>query len=135
MKNVFKLSFPILWMLCIIGGCSNPNHAEAPFIHSSIDKEFPIPQHAKLAEGKANNPMIEKYAKYQLKNIGGEQGLYPSPEYLNEIKKWGWTKEDQMGHLHVFKKGKKIIWLTIEKDEFTLSKVKHLIDKNPNNAK
>lgn len=104
----------------LLGACSQ----QSSYKPSSINDDFPVPENAQLQEGEANNPKIEKYARYKWKKSNEIQSI--PGDYLNEIDRNGWKerKEEQMGALRVFEKNGNIMWITTHDDFFTLSQLK-----------
>ncbi|GEL77399.1 hypothetical protein [Tenuibacillus multivorans] len=119
--NLIKVGLFILSLLCLIG--YTPSYdANDGFKESTIQSDIPVPVHAQANDVNINNPNIKKGKKYNLENIGGENGLYRPQEYFQELENWGWQelKVNQMGHVHFFKKGKIIISIVIKEDNFNL---------------
>jgi len=105
----------------LMAGCSNDISYKSLGTHSN----FPIPENAKVTKGKAENPNIEKYVKYNWKEAD-EIGSIPT-SYLKEIKSKGWVEheEDQLGAVRFFEKNETVIALSTHDGFFTLSKVKN----------
>lgn len=118
----------LLWMV----GCSSSQNEINGYKKSGINDEIPVPTNAESGKVKFDNSNIKKGEKYSLKNIGGEQGLYPPHEYFEEIKDWGWEElqSEQMGHIYFFKKGNTIISLEIKEDYFHLYEMEEEFDLN-----
>lgn len=59
---------------------------------------------------------------YELKNIGGEQGLYPPLDYFQKLADTGWVEleEERMGHIHFLKKDTTVIAIEIREDTFEI---------------
>ncbi len=127
MMKTYKCRFYLLLLvvLCLVG-CSPSGDKNVSYKKAGINEEFPVPANAKSSDVQFDNPTIKKGEKYQLKNIGGEQGLYPPSEYFEEINSWGWEllKEEQMGQANFFKKGTTIISIVIHEDDFELYEMK-----------
>ena len=114
-----------LLLLCLVG-CSSSYDEITSYKKSGINEDFPVPANAESSEAQFENPYIKKGEKYSLKNIGGEQGLYPPSDYFEEINIWGWEelKEEQMGQAHFFRKGNTIISIVIKEDYCELYEMK-----------
>lgn len=110
---------------CLIG-CSSTNEEITSYKKAGINEDFPVPANAESSKAKFDNIYIKTGEKYSLKNIGGEQGLYPPSDYFEEINNWGWEelKEERMGHVHFFSKGNTIISIVIKEDHFELYEMK-----------
>ncbi|MGG0642995.1 hypothetical protein ABE021_03460 [Sporosarcina gallistercoris] len=110
-----------LLLLCLVG-CSSSYNEIISYEKAGINQDFPVPAKAESSKVQFDNPYIKKGEKYRLKNIGGEQGLYPPSDYFEEINTWGWEvlKEEQMGHANFFRKGNTIISIVIHEDYFEL---------------
>ncbi|REB05477.1 hypothetical protein DVB69_14460 [Sporosarcina sp. BI001-red] len=123
-KDRFYLLLLVV-VLCLVG-CSPSSDKTDGYKKAGINEEFPVPATAKSSDVQFDNSTIEKGKKYRLKNIGGEQGLYPPSEYFEEINLWGWEllKEEQMGHANFFKKGTTVISVVIHEDDFELYEMK-----------
>ncbi|KRE24901.1 hypothetical protein [Paenibacillus sp. Soil522] len=91
---------------------------EAGYKKSAINEDFIVPTNAEQQEIDFDNPNILKGSKYKLKDIGGEQGLYPPLRYFQELEKSGWgeLKDKRMGHVHFFKKDKTVISVVVKED-------------------
>lgn len=115
----------VLLVYCLVG-CSPSDDKMNSYKKAGVNEEFPVPAKAEPGQVQFDNPYIQKGEKYKLKNIGGDQGLYPPSDYLEEINAWGWEvlKEDQMGHTNFFKKGTTIISIVIHEDDFELYEMK-----------
>lgn len=119
-----------LFIICLLflclGGCSSTNEEITSYIKAGINEDFPVPANSESSKAKFNNIYIKTGEKYSLKNIGGEQGLYPPSDYFEEINNWGWEEleEERMGHVHFFSKGNTIISIVIKEDYFELYEMK-----------
>lgn len=91
---------------------------------SSINAEIPIPKNAKEIEviTNSNNPNIKIGAKYELDNIGGEQGLYRPDSYFNKLSDDGWIEleDKRLGHVQFFEKKDTVIAIEIHEDSFDI---------------
>ena len=105
MTNI-KVALAICFALLFLAGCSSSYEEITSYKESKINEDFPVPSKAKVSEGQFNNPHIKKGEKYNLKNIGGKQGLYPPADYFEQISLEGWREleEEKMGHVYFFKK-------------------------------
>ena len=122
-----SISKYITCVICLLlFGCSPSINETNSYKKAEINEEIPVPANAKLSTETFDDPNIEKGEKYILKNIGGEQGLYPPKEYFEEIKNWGWEelKSEQNGHVHFFSKGETIMSIVIKEDYFQLYEMK-----------
>ena len=83
------------------------------YTSSALHQDLPVPANAKLIESKAysDHPTLSRSETYELKNIGGEQGLYPPVE----------LEEERMGHVHFLNKGDVQIAIQIQENTFQLS--------------
>ncbi|MFK2824605.1 hypothetical protein QYG89_02685 [Bacillus sp. B190/17] len=113
-------------LVVLIAGCSSSYNEEAGYKQSTIYNDFPVPENAEPQEAKFGNPNIEKGVKYELKNIGGEQGLLPPERYFQELEERGWKeeKDKQMGSVHLFKKDDTVMLVDIKQDYFNLYQMK-----------
>ena len=112
----------LLWLV----GCSSTHNEISSYKKAGINKDIPVPANAELSKVKFGNHNVKNGGKYILKNIGGEQGLYPPNEYFEEIKNWGWEelKSEQMGHAYFFRKADAIFSIVIKEDYFHLYEMK-----------
>lgn len=110
----------ITFLLALLVSCGQEISYKSLATHSN----FPIPENVKLTVGKAENPNIEKYAKYKWKEADEIESIPAS--YLKVIKRKGWveSEEEQLGAARFFEKNKTVITLTIHDGFFTLSKMK-----------
>lgn len=115
----------LLLLLCLVG-CSPSDDEIVSYKEAGINEDFPVPANAESSKVQFDNPYIKKGEKYRLKNIGGEQGLYPPSDYFEEINNWGWEmlKEEQMGNANFFRKRNTIISIVINEDYFELFEMK-----------
>lgn len=84
----------LLLIISAMAGCSNVYSHDEGYRMSLINYSFPVPKNSSEMKPEACTGEITKSSKYKLKNIGGENGETPQPDYLNEIKEWGWTPLD-----------------------------------------
>ncbi|WP_426334458.1 hypothetical protein ACN9MH_09765 [Paenibacillus silvae] len=91
---------------------------------SALHKDIPVPANAKLIESKAysDHPTLELSETYELKHIGGEQGLYPPVDYFQKLHDAGWVelKEERLGHMHILNKGDVRVAIEIRENTFQL---------------
>lgn len=122
-KRLFIVLFLLQWMLIPLG-CSPSYDPGAGYKESSINEEIPVPRDAQQleVETNTNNPNIKKGVKYELKNIGGPQGLYPPESYLSTLEEWGWTelKEERLGHVLFFEKEDNVIAVEIHENTLAI---------------
>lgn len=125
-KKISYIVFISTIILFTMFGCTNTYNEDGKYIHSKIQTNFPVPEHAKLIESHTKNKNIEQIEKYKLKNIGGQHGLIIPKNYIANIKKNGWTEleNERDGSKLVFKKNKHIIWLIFSQDQFYICKIK-----------
>lgn len=83
-----------------------------------------MPANAKLIESAAysDHPTQSQSETYELKHIGGEQGLYPPEDYFQKLHEVGWTelKDEQMGNVHILNKEDVRIAIEIQEDTFQI---------------
>ncbi|ACX66554.1 MULTISPECIES: hypothetical protein [Bacillales] len=115
----------VLPLFLLAVGCT-PRYEEPVdgYKPSSVDDDFPIPESAALMKTipEPENPNIDNGAEYEVKGIGGEQGLATPKRYFQEIQAAGWTQleEKQMGHVHFFQKDDTVIALEVREDSLTV---------------
>ncbi|MDM5278667.1 hypothetical protein QUF95_14785 [Paenibacillus silvae] len=94
------------------------------YTSSALHKDIPVPANAKLIESKAysDHPTLELSETYELKHIGGEQGLYPPVDYFQKLHDAGWVelKEERLGHMHILNKGDVRVAIEIRENTFQL---------------
>lgn len=94
--------------------------ADAEALKSSILSSIPKPEGAVQAGIQTNtgNQNIKISVRYELENIGGEQGLYPPNEYFQQLKAGGWSEieEERVGHVHFFEKEDAVIAIEVRED-------------------
>ena len=124
------IAFLVLVMFALTIGCaSSPKPVVInEYKMSSVHEDFPVPEQALEREATFGNPNIAEGAKYELENIGGEQGLYPPKAYLEEIRASGWTEieEERLGHVHFFRKDDTKIALEIREDSIDVYELKQV---------
>lgn len=113
-------------ILLIIVGCSPAYDEEKGFISSALSDDFPIPENAKKIEGYYYNPNIKEGVSYNLKRIGGNQGLINPERYFEEIIKWGWEEQTdkQLGAVSFFTKEGIEMAVVIKENEFSIYEMK-----------
>jgi hypothetical protein len=118
------IAFILLPLLIVANGCTPSSDEEIGYKESSINDEIPIPKNAKQIEITTNssNPNIKIGVRYELKNIGGEQGLYRPKSYFQKLTDIGWAElEDRrLGHVQFFKKDDTVIAIDIGEDTFEI---------------
>ncbi|RAJ01336.1 hypothetical protein DET54_102827 [Paenibacillus pabuli] len=123
MKN-FGIMFILLSLLLLISGCTPSTYEITGYTGSSINNEIPVPVNAKQLSvtTHSDNPNIQTGIKYELKHIGGEQGLYVPSDYFEKLFEAGWVEveEERMGHVHFLKKRDTIIAIEIQEDTFEI---------------
>jgi hypothetical protein len=122
-KGVMSLKTVPISMLTIlvvifVTGCTPTYDESKGYKESNINQSFPVPENAVQSEVEYGNPIIKDGVRYNIKNIGGEQGLYTPESYITEIVNWGWTEleEERMGSMHIFRKDGTVMWLDINED-------------------
>ncbi|RPK30052.1 hypothetical protein EDO6_00678 [Paenibacillus xylanexedens] len=92
-----------------------------------MNPDIPVPTNAKLIENIAysDHPTLKKGVKYELKHIGGEQGLYPPMDYFQKLADTGWVEleEERLGHVHFLKKDTTVIAIEIREDTFQITEM------------
>lgn len=115
-KSLFCLVFVFYLTAC--------NKAE--FTGSVIDPEFPVPEKAELVSDEPNEDAkhIEQFAQYKQKDV--QNGTSLNKEFEEEIKSKGWKeiKTNESPKIRGFKRGDKILYLTADRDNFELIKLK-----------
>lgn len=118
---MLKLWFSIL-MIGILTACASTDaptyDSESGYKKSIVNEDFVVPINAEQQEIDFGNPNILKGLRYNLKNIGGDQGLYPPLRYFQELEKSGWgeLKDNRMGHAHYFEKDETVISVVVNED-------------------
>ena len=118
----YLIALILVPILIFVIGCTSSNDAEIGYTESSINNEIPIPKNAKQIKITTNssNPNIKIGVQYELKNIGGEQGLYTPDRYFQKLKdlEWAELEDKRMGHVHFFKKEDTVIAIELGEDTF-----------------
>lgn len=103
---------------------TNSTYEIKGYVSSALHRDIPVPANAKLIESAAysDHPTQSRSETYELKHIGGEQGLYPPEDYFQKLHEAGWTelKEERMGHIHVLNKEEVRIAIEIREDTFQI---------------
>jgi len=124
MLKKYMVPFAMIPLLVLLVSCSTALNSHSEYVSSAIINQFPIPSNAKQIEliGNFSNPNIKVGVTYELKNIGGEQGLYQPEDYFQKLHEMNWVEleEKQMGHLHFFQKDNTNIVIEIKQDTFTI---------------
>ncbi|WP_339315546.1 hypothetical protein [Paenibacillus sp. FSL R10-2734] len=120
----YLLAFICLPLILFNSGCTSSTQEEQEYGVSSINAEIPIPKNAKEIEvtTTSSNPNIKIGVKYELDNIGGEQGLYPPESYFNKLWDSGWVEleDKRLGHVQFFEKEGTIIAIEIHENTFSI---------------
>jgi hypothetical protein len=120
----YLLAFILLPLMLFNSGCTSPTQEEQEYGVSSINAEIPIPKNAKEIEvtTTSSNSNIKIGVKYELDNIGGEQGLYPPESYFNKLRNSGWVelKDKRLGHVQFFEKEGTTIAIEVHEDTFSI---------------
>lgn len=109
-------------VVLLTAGCTPTYDESKGYKQANINPSFPVPENAVQSETEYGNPNIKDGTRYNIRNIGGEQGLYSPVKYLNEIANWGWSEieDERMGSMYVFRKDGTVIWLDINQDFIAL---------------
>lgn len=107
-----------------VQGCAPKTYEIKGYTGSSINPDIPVPSNAKLIKviTDSGNRNIKDGVMYELKHIGGEQGLYPPMDYFQKLADTGWVEleEERMGHIHFLKKDTTVIAIEIREDTFEI---------------
>ncbi len=129
MLNKYTIPCLIFPLLLLIIGCGAELNTSSGYKSSSIITQVPIPNSAKQIEliGNFSNPNIKVGVKYELKDIGGEQGLFPPSQYFQKLNELNWIEleDKRMGHIHFFQKNDKMIAIEIRQDTFTIYEMRN----------
>jgi len=119
-KNTIVIVMLTLFFMAIIGCTPVYEEPVDSYKSSSVHDDFPIPNSAVLTKTitETENPNIDNGAKYEVKGIGGEQGLSLPTRYFAEIQASGWDEleDKRAGHFHYFEKDAKVIALEIREN-------------------
>ncbi|MEO2204306.1 hypothetical protein ABGV42_11165 [Paenibacillus pabuli] len=127
MKNLWS---PVIMLSALLfaSGCSSSTYQITGYTSSTIHADFPVPENAILLGVTTNsaNRNIQISASYELKHIGGEQGLYTPTDYFQKLHNEGWVEmeENRLGHVHFFQKEDTIIAIEIREDTFDIYEMK-----------
>ncbi|MEC0128107.1 hypothetical protein [Paenibacillus pabuli] len=123
MKNYLILSI-LLPLLLFSSGCTPSTYEITGYTGSAINDEIPVPMNAKQLSitTYSDNPNMKTGIKYELKHLGGEQGLYVPSDYFEKLSAAGWVEleEERMGHVHFLKKSDTVIAIEIREDTFEI---------------
>ncbi|WP_366345622.1 hypothetical protein [Paenibacillus amylolyticus] len=123
MKKIL-LTLCMLPLLIWVQGCTPATYEIEGYTGSSINSDIPVPTNAKLIENitYSDDLNLKKGAKYELKHIGGEQGLYPPMDYFQKLADTGWVEleEKRMGNVHFLKKENTVIAIEIQENTFQI---------------
>ncbi|WP_458461696.1 hypothetical protein [Paenibacillus sp.] len=126
MKKIL-LTLCMLPLLIWVQGCTPATYEIEGYTGSSINPDIPVPSNAKLIKviTHSGNPNIKEGAEYELKHIGGEQGLYPPMDYFQKLQDTGWIEleEERLGHVHFLKKDNTVIAIEIQEHTFEISEM------------
>ncbi|WP_419891877.1 hypothetical protein [Paenibacillus xylanexedens] len=126
MKKIV-LTLCMLPLLIWVQGCAPATYEIAGYTGSSINPDIPVPTNAKLIENIAysDDPNLKKGVKYELKHIGGEQGLYPPMDYFQKLADTGWLEleEKRLGSVHFLKKDNTVIAIEIQENTFQITEM------------
>jgi hypothetical protein len=122
--NKYLLAFIVLPLILFTNGCTSSTYEEQEYGVSPINAEIPIPKKAKEIEvtTTSSNSNIKIGIKYELDNIGGEQGLYRPDHYFNKFEDAGWVEleDKRLGHVQFFEKEGTVIAIEIHEDTFSI---------------
>jgi hypothetical protein len=120
----YLLAFIGLPLILFTSGCTSSTQEVQEYGVSSINAEIPIPENAKEIEvtTTSSNPNVKIGVKYELDNIGGEQGLYRPDHYFNKLEDAGWVEleDKRLGHVQFFEKEGTVIAIEIHEDTFDI---------------
>ena len=120
----YLFTFILLSLSILVTGCTSSTQEVHEYGVSSINAEIPIPKKAKEIEvtTTSSNPNIKIGVKYELDNIGGEQGLYRPDHYFNKLEDAGWVEleDKRLGHVQFFKKEDTVIAISIHENTFDI---------------
>lgn len=120
----YLFTFILLSLSILVTGCTSSTQEVQEYGVSSINAEIPIPKKAKEIEvtTTSSNPNIKIGVKYELDNIGGEQGLYRPDHYFNKLEDAGWVEleDKRLGHVQFFKKEDTVIAISIHENTFDI---------------
>ncbi|MBY0118410.1 hypothetical protein MHB43_10875 [Paenibacillus sp. FSL H8-0317] len=126
MKKIL-LTLCMLPLLIWVQGCAPATYEIEGYTASSMNPDIPVPTNAKLIENIAysDDPNLKKGIKYELKHIGGEQGLYPPMDYFQKLADTGWVEleEERLGHVHFLKKDNTVIAIEIQENTFQITEM------------
>ncbi|GAB1155762.1 hypothetical protein YWY31_17870 [Paenibacillus illinoisensis] len=127
MKNL-RIPVIMLTLLLITSGCASATYEITGYTSSSIIADIPVPTNAKPLKVTTDsaNPNIKISETYELKHIGGEQGLYTPADYFQKLHDEGWVEleENRMGHVHFLKKNDTVVAIEIREDTFEIHEMK-----------
>ncbi|OMD93120.1 hypothetical protein BSK49_01730 [Paenibacillus odorifer] len=120
----YLFTFILLSLSIFVTGCTSSTQEVQEYGVCSINAEIPIPKKAKEIEvtTTSSNPNIKIGVKYELDNIGGEQGLYRPDHYFNKLNDAGWIEleDKRLGHVQFFEKKDTVIAIEIHQDTFDI---------------
>ncbi|MBY3620500.1 hypothetical protein HGO21_13170 [Acinetobacter sp. CUI P1] len=120
----YLFTFILLSLSILVTGCTSSTQEVHEYGVSSINAEIPIPKKAKEIEvtTTSSNPNIKIGVKYELDNIGGEQGLYRPDHYFNKLEDAGWVEleDKRLGHVQFFEKEDTVIAISIHENTFDI---------------
>lgn len=123
MKNFWFL-FMLVPLLLLTSSCTASTYEITGYTGSSINNEIPVPVNAKQLNLTAysDNPNYKAGIKYELKHIGGEQGLYVPSDYFEKLSEAGWVEleEERLGDVHFLKKSDTIIAIVFQENTFEI---------------
>ncbi|MCM3131670.1 hypothetical protein M3629_02675 [Paenibacillus polysaccharolyticus] len=103
---------------------TNSTYEIKGYVSSALHRDIPVPANARLIESAAysDHPTQSRSETYELKHIGGEQGLYPPEAYFQKLHDAGWTelKDERMGNVHILNKAEVRIAIEIQENTFRI---------------
>ncbi|WKL01025.1 hypothetical protein Q0F98_29785 [Paenibacillus amylolyticus] len=126
MKKII-LTLCMLPLLIWVQGCAPATYEIEGYTASSMNPDIPVPTNAKLIENitYSDDPNLKKGAKYELKHIGGEQGLYPPMDYFQKLADTGWVRIGgrTTGACTFSEKDITLIAIEIQEDSFQITEM------------
>lgn len=126
MKKIL-LTLCMLPLLIWVQGRTPATYEIEGYTASSMNPDIPVPSNAKLIKiiTDSGNRNIKEGVMYELKHIGGEQGLYPPLDYFQKLADTGWVEleEERLGHVHFLKKDTTVIAIEIREDTFQITEL------------
>lgn len=115
-----------LWILIMaiivsimLAGCGTKEPSWDTFEGAMNEKSFPVPKEANSPDRTTTNEAMD-YVRYSLPGLK-EKNDIPEP-YLNTIKEWGWTEQEdqEKAGSRVFQKNGLTVHVTVHDDYFII---------------